>query len=397
MSKVFEETSIAGIHLKNRIIRSATHEGMGDEEGRPMKDLASLYLKLAHGDVGAIITGYLGVQKNGRTLMNMRMFDKDEFIEDYREMNTDLCDLGVPVIAQLAHAGGKSSNHVIGEQPVAPSKGKYPLYSIIARELRDSEIDDIIDNFVLSIERSRRAGFSGVQLHACHGYLLHQFLSPSLNRRNDRWGGSTGNRFRILSEIIRKARERVGDYPVLAKISAYDGDKNGMRLDEGVKIAELLQKAGYDAIEVSCGGNADSFNAVRVTKPPIAASLILIPWWRKRATLQKTLFRIIAPFLIKRRTPLYNYNVEAAARIKKNVDLPVIAVGGIRRLTDIENIINGNQVDYVSMCRPFIIEPNIVSKFKSGIQNESRCINCGYCLSGVSGAKLRCYYGKVKL
>jgi 2,4-dienoyl-CoA reductase-like NADH-dependent reductase (Old Yellow Enzyme family) len=397
MSKVFEDTSIVGINLKNRIIRSATHEGMGDENGRPMKDLADLYFKLAQGGAGAIITGYLGIQKNGRTLMNMRMFDKNEFIGDYKEMNSQLCDLGVPVIAQLAHAGGKSSSFVIGEQPVAPSKGKYPLYSIIARELGDSEIDVITDNFALAVERSKKAGFSGVQLHAAHGYLLHEFLSPHLNRRNDRWGGSTEKRFRILSEIIQKSREKVGNYPVMAKISAYDGDKNGIRLDEGIKIAELFQKAGYDAIEVSCGGNADSFNSVRVPKPPIAASLVLIPWWGERTAMQKTLFKILAPLLIKRRSPMYNYNVEAAARIKKNVDIPVIVVGGIRRLEDIEYIIDEKKADYVSMCRPFIIEPNIVNKFKSGTQNESRCINCGYCLLGVSGTKLRCYYGKVKL
>lgn len=396
MSRVFEGSTIAGIPLKNRIIRSATHEGMGDEDGRPRQDLADLYLKLAQGGVGAIITGYMGIQKNGRALMSMRMIHKDAFIDDYKDMNARLSDLDVPVIAQLAHAGGKTGTFIIGEQPVAPSKGKYPLFSIIARELNDSEIGEITDNFAAAVERAKKAGFSGVQLHAAHGYLLHEFLSPHLNRRNDRWGGSTEKRFRILSEIIRKSREKVGNYPVMAKISAYDGDKNGIGLDEGVKVAELLQGSGYDAIEVSCGGNADSFNSVRSPNPPIGASLELVPWMRERSRLHKALFRIVAPILIKRRSPLLNYNVEAAARIKKHVDVPVIVVGGIRRISDMESIIDENKADYVSMCRPFIIEPNIVNKLMSGSQSESRCINCGYCLPGVSGAKLKCYYGKVK-
>jgi NADH:flavin oxidoreductases, Old Yellow Enzyme family len=396
MSKVFEESSIAGIKLKNRVIRSATHEGMGDKDGRPMSDLTDLYLKLAQGGVGAIITGFVGIQKNGKALVNMRMFNHDEFIDDYKKMNNQFNELGVPIIVQLAHAGGQTSKLYIEEQPVAPSKRKYPLLSSIARELSNSEIEEIIDNFALAIERSKKAGFSGVQLHAAHGYLLHQFLSPHLNIRSDRWGGNTENRFRVLSEIIRKSRERVGNYPILVKFSAYDGAKNGIRLDEGMKIAELFQKSGYDAIEVSCGSSDDGYFSVRVPKLPVEASLTLVPRLRTLPKPQKFLMRIMMPLLIKYKFPLNNFNVEAAARIKKNVDIPVIVVGGIRRLADIENIIAENKADYVSMCRPFIIEPNIVNKFKSGTQNESRCINCGYCLAGVTGAKLKCYYGKVK-
>jgi len=397
MNKVFEDSSIAGMKLKNRVIRSATHEGLGDKDGRPMADLTGLYVKLAEGGVGAIITGFAGVQKNGRPLMNMRMFDRDELIDDYKKMNAQLSEHGVPVIVHLAHGGGQTSRRVTGEQAVAPSKKKYPLFSNMARELSDHEIEQIIDNFVLAVERAEKAGFSGAQLHAGHGYLLHEFLSPHLNMRRDRWGGSTENRFRILSEIIQKSRERVGNFPVLAKFSAYDGDKNGIRIDEGIKIAELFQKTGYDAIEVSCGGSEDGYNTMRVPKLPTDAWLALVPWLRSLSMRKKALLRLMAPIMIKRHLPLYNFNVEAAARIKKNVDIPVIVVGGIRRLTDMENIISENKADYVSMCRPFIIEPDIVNKFKSGAQDESKCINCGYCLWGVTGARLRCYYGKVNI
>jgi len=396
VSKVFEETSIAGMKLKNRVIRSATHEGLGDKDGRPMPDLTDLYLKLAHGGVGAIITGYAAVQKNGQTMLNMRMFDRDELIDDYKKMNTQLSEYGVPVIFQIAHGGGQTSKHVIGEQSVAPSPQNYPLFSSMARELAENEIAEIIENFVLAIERSKNAGFCGVQLHAAHGYLLHAFLSPHLNMRKDRWGGSTENRFMILGKIIRKARERVGNFPVLAKFSAYDGDENGIRIDEGIKIAELFQKTGFDAIEVSCGGSEDGYNATRVPKLSMDAAFELTPWMRSLSAEKKELIREMAPLVIKLNFPLYNFNVEAAARIKESVDIPVIVVGGIRRLQDIENIISEKKADYVSMCRPFIIEPDIVNKFKSGAQVESRCINCGYCALGVTGEKLRCYYGKVK-
>lgn len=397
MNKLFEETSFAGMKMRNRFIRAATHEGMGDKEGRPMPSLTDLYLKLAQGGVGAIITGYAAVQKNGRTLMNMRMFDSDDFIDDYKNMNFQLSQLGVPVIIQLAHAGGQTSKRVIGEQPVAPSKRKFPLFSSIARELGESEIEKIIDNFTQAIERSKKAGFSGTQLNAGHGYLLGQFLSPHTNMRNDRWGGNVENRFRILSEIIHKSREKVGNYPILVKYSAYDGDKNGIRLSEGIKIAEMFQRSGYDAIEVSCGGIEDHYNTMRVPKIPMDAMLALVPWFSSISKPKKFLMKTLGELLVKPRFPLNNYNVDAAAEIKKTVDIPVIVIGGIRRLKDIENIISEHKADYVSMCRPFIIEPSIVNKFESGAQVESKCINCGYCVFGVTGNKLRCYHGKINI
>jgi 2,4-dienoyl-CoA reductase-like NADH-dependent reductase (Old Yellow Enzyme family) len=397
MNSVFEDSSIAGIKLRNRIIRSATHEGYGDIDGRPMPDLADFYAKLAAGGVGSIITGNIGIQRNGRTLKNMCMLDRDEFIDDYKKINSKINEYGVPVIAQLAHGGGQTNRHVTGEQAVAPSKKRYPLFSSMARELNDDEIKQIINNFALAIERAKRAGFKGIQLHAAHGYLLHEFLSPNLNTRSDRWGGNTENRFRILAEIIIKARERAGQFPILAKLSAYDGDKNGIRIDEGIKIAELFQKSGFDAVEVSCGSSEDGFNSMRVTKIPADAVLALTPWMKSFSKSRKTLMKILMPFFVQRHTPLNNYNVEAAARIKKSIDIPVIVVGGIRQLTDIENIISEEQADYVSMSRPFIIEPDIVNKFKSDARNESRCINCGYCLMGATGGKLKCYYGRLNI
>lgn len=397
MGVLFEESSIAGMKLRNRFIRSATHEGMGDKEGRVLPDLTELYIKLAQGGVGAIITGYVAVQKNGRTLMNMRMFDNDDLIDDYKNMNLQLSHLGVPVIIQLVHGGGQTSKHVIGEQPVAPSERRYPIYSSIARELSENEIEEIIDNFTLAVERAKKAGYSGAQIQAAHGWLLHQFLSPHLNMRNDRWGGTVENRFRILSEIILRSRERVGNYPILVKYSASDGDKDGIRLDESMRIAEMLQRCGYDAIEVSCGGVDDRYNAVRVQKIPMDAIFALVPWFSSISKPKKVIMKILGTLLIKPRSPLNNYNVDAAAAIKKTVDIPIIVVGGFRRLKDMKNIISENKVDYISMSRPFIIEPGIVQKFKSGAQDESKCINCGYCLLGVTGSKLRCYYGKAKV
>jgi 2,4-dienoyl-CoA reductase-like NADH-dependent reductase (Old Yellow Enzyme family) len=392
MNQIFEKTSIAGITLENRILRSATHEGMGDDKGYPKNELLTTYERLAKNKVGAIITGYVAVQRNGKTLPNICLFDSDDCIDSYKKISIAIRSLNVPLILQIAHGGGQCYPDVTRET-VAPSSISYPFFPR-PRELSESEIEDIIDNFVRAIVRAKKAEYSGVQIHAAHGYLLSAFLSPHFNRRQDRWGGSTENRFRIVGEIISRARQQVGDYPIFIKISAHDGFKDGATVEESVRISKMLQEAGCNAIEVSCG-NSDFFNMMRVTKIPTRAILAFDPRFSRKPALVKNLMAPFMPLLVKNPQPLHNYNVEAARKIKERVTIPVIAVGGIRRLRDIEEIISENQADYISMCRPFIIEPDIVSKFLSGKQVESRCINCGYCLLGVTITQLKCYYGRI--
>lgn len=394
--KVFEETVLAGIKMKNRIFRSATHEGMCDLEGSPTDKLQELFIRLAKGGVGAIITGYVSVQKNGRTLMNQRMFDDDKYINAYKKITASVQEFDTPIINQIAHGGSQTSPKITGEPVLAPSKIKNKTYNSIAREMTENEIEETISSFVDAIVRSQKSGFTGVQLHCAHGYLLSQFLSPHANKRKDKWGGSTENRFRIISEIIKKARDKVGAYPILVKFSAHDGDPKGIRIEEAKKIALLFQKSGVDAIEVSCGGISDGLNAMRVPFLPKEAILELTPWFNNASSFQKKMTSLLMPLVLKKHKPLYAYNVPASEAIKSVVDIPVISVGGLRNIDKIESVINNKSADYISMSRPFIIEPNIVNKFKEGKQNKSRCIECGYCLFGSIGNQLKCYNGKIR-
>jgi 2,4-dienoyl-CoA reductase-like NADH-dependent reductase (Old Yellow Enzyme family) len=369
---------------------------MGDKSGKPLKELYDLYEKLAKGGVGAIITGYVGIKQNGKTLFNMRMFDKDEYVDDYKDFNLKLKKDKIPIILQIAHGGSQTSSKITGEIPLSVSPIKN-LYGEKCREIDEREIEEIIDCFVKSIERAKEAEFSGVQLHSAHGYFLSEFLSPFLNKRKDKWGGNVENRFRILREILQRSREKVGHFPILAKVSAFDENRNGEELDEIIKGCQILQENGCDAIEVSCGyGFKNPFEMVRVPKIPVEAMLALIPNFRNYSSLKRVLFKIMVPLVIKKYKPIHNYNVNSAERIKKNVDIPVIVVGGIRTLSDIENIIETRGIDFVSMCRPFIIEPNIVNKFQEHKAIESKCIDCGYCLLGVGTKKLKCYFGKIE-
>ena len=395
MKKVFERSVIGTIELKNRILRSATHEGMGDQYGKPLKELYDVYEKLAKGGAGAIITGYVGIKQNGKTVFNMRMFDKDEYVADYKPFNLKLKNYNTPVILQLAHGGSQTSSKITGGVLLSASPTKN-YFGERCEEASESEIGDIIDCFVKSIERAKEAEFTGVQLHAAHGYLLSEFLSPFLNKRKDKWGGSVGNRFRILREILQKSKEKVGHFPIWVKISAFDENRNRRELEEIIEGCQMLEENGCDAIEVSCGYGLKDFDTIRVPKIPVDAMLALLPNFKNFSSFKKSVFKIVVPLLIKKYKPLYNYNVESAERIKKHVNIPVIVVGGIRKLEDIKNIIENTEIDFVSMCRPFIIEPNIVNKFQEHQSVESKCIDCGYCLLGVASKKLKCYFGKIE-
>lgn len=397
-NQVFEPVIIAGIQFKNHIIRSATHEGMADETGHPTEQLKNLYLHLAKGGVGGIITGYAGIMQQGKCdNHNMLMIDKDELIESYKNIIDAVHSHGTPIILQIAHAGRQTSSSVSGMTPMAPSSIKNKIYPAdIPLEATEEDIKNIIEHFAQAARRAQTAGFDGVLIHVAHGYLLSTFLSPYSNQRSDKWGGSLENRYRIVDSIIRTIKERVPGYPVFAKINAYDFRKNGMRIEESIEVAKMLQKSGCDAIEVSCGVMEDGLCMSRGPEVPKDALLAYSSSLKDRSPWIKKMLKPFIRFVFPARKPISNYNLDAAERIKNAVDIPVIVVGGIRNKNDIVDIIEDAKADMVSMSRPFIIEPGIVKKFEDDTQDESRCINCNYCLIAAQVKPLRCYYGKIR-
>ena len=355
-ARIFEPTVLAGIQLKNRLIRSATHEGMADEQGRPTEKLTKKYLQLAKGEAGAIITGYAGIQQNGKSpLYRMLMIDKDEYIPAYKNLVDAVHEYETPIILQIAHCGRQTRSKITGVPTVAPSALRNKMYSEDKpHELCEAEIEEIITNFVAVIERAQSAGFDGVQLHAAHGYLLAQFLSPYMNRRTDQWGGSSENRFRIVGEILQRAHKRVGEYPIWIKLNAHDGRKNGMRIEEAVKIAKLLEQAGCSAIEVSCGVMEDGAYSARGEKNPIDALFAYHSKFKNIPVILRPVVNVVGELMLPPVKPLRKYNVPAAQAIKAVVTIPVIVVGGLHSLRDITEVLEQGQADAVSMCRPFI-------------------------------------------
>lgn len=396
-SQIFSQAEISGIKLKNRIIRSATHEGMADERGCPTEQLKTLYCRLAQGGVGAIITGYAGIQQSGKSsYQRMLMVDNDSLVDSYRNLVAVVHEFNTPIILQIAHCGRQTRSKIIGHKPVAPSAVRDKFFNEdMPKELTDGEIEEIINNFVNAVERAKKAGFDGVQLHLAHGYLLSEFLSPYMNRRKDKWGGSTENRYRIVAEIFKRAKSKTADFPILAKINGYDGRRNGMTVEEAVKIAKLLQISGCCAIEVSCGVVEDGLFMSRSEKNPVEAVFRYNFKFKRIPYFLRPIVTFFTNIVIPPVKPLRKYNVEAAMAIKKAVSIPVIVVGGIESIEDIADVIENKKADFVSMCRPFILEPDIVKKFKEGKQSQAKCIYCNYCTIGIEEESLRCYLGKL--
>lgn len=385
--EIFQPITYAKINFKNRILRAATAENMADESGKPTNDLLKYYQALAKGGVGGIVTGYIGISYDARPFQgNIPILDSDENMECLKPIVEKVHSYGTPIIAQLVHTGGQSGR----KNAFAPSKVcDYRK----AKEMSKKEIEQVIEEFAMAILRAKKAGFDGVELHCAHGFLLSEFFSPRTNKRKDEWGGNTQNRTRIAHAIITRARELVGDYPILAKINGFETLKGGVDAREGIEIAKKLEEYGFDGLEVSNGMLRAGMASVR-GEVPTPMLFALEPRLKKTPNFAKPILSKIIKFAFPSPKPFAKYNLESAKMIKEQVNIPVITVGGIRELSDMKQIIQNKWADMISLSRPLIVEPNLVAKMQEGRSQKSRCIECNYCLIGSLYGPLRCYYGK---
>ena len=395
MSSLFEKTSIKGLELKNRLVRSSTHEGMSDENGFPTEALFKLYERLAKGEVGLINTGYAFVSRDGKSpFLRMQGIDSDEHIPKYRELVKHVHENNAKVAMQIAHCGRQTTSEAIGTQPLAPSGVKEKSLLVTPRQMTEEDIERIISDFGQAARRVKESGFDAVQVHAAHGYLVNQFLCPHTNRRKDHWGGSIENRMRFVREIYDRCRKQVGDdYPILIKINAYDNMKNGLKLDEGVVMAEMMAKMGFDVIEVSCG-IAEDGNAMARGDFPTEVFLDEWPMYKRKDPLYRFIMRRFGKKIVKPLPFVQAYNRESAKVIKGRVDIPVFVVGGMTEPLEMEEIIEKGEADYISLCRALIADPKFPLKIREGSREPSRCIHCNLCIAYLFTEPIRCYCGK---
>jgi 2,4-dienoyl-CoA reductase-like NADH-dependent reductase (Old Yellow Enzyme family) len=366
MASLFEQGFIGTLELKNRMIRSATWEGMCEQDGRPTQKLIDYYCDLAKGDIGLIISGYTYIRPDGKQLPGKMGIYTDDFAPDFKKMANAVHKTNGKIAVQLVHAGGQTNSKSAGQTPVAPSNIKVGSFPETPRQLSILEIEDITDDFARAARRAKEWGFDAVQIHGAHGYLVNQFLSPFTNQRNDEYGGNLENRSRFLFDIYEKTRIQVGKkFPVFIKLNADDHVENGLPVNEAVQIAKQLSNLGIDAIEISSGSGASGD---------------------------------MGPAREKINSPEKEaYNLDLALAVKKEVTCPVICVGGFRSFPVAQKAISEDGMDFISMARPLIREPDLAKIWATDGNHTAKCISCNKCfIPGMTRGGIYCVVEKKK-
>lgn len=346
--KVFEKINLGGIEINNRIVRSATGELMGDSNGYVTDRLINMYSDLCEGNIGLIITGLTEVVEGTATHTLMKIHD-DSYIEGLKKLTDLVHSKENKIIVQLVHHGSQISGRLRYE-PYSPSGIDDEGSKVKSREITKEEIKKIVEDFGDGALRAKQAGFDGVQIHGAHGYFFSRFLTHYYNRRTDEYGGSIENRARIILEAYENIRKKCGeDFPIFIKINACDFlEEDGLTLEDSKKAAKIFSEVGFNAIELSGGVKSGKHTPVR-------------PAIRTRED--------------------EAYHKEYAIEIAKEISAPVILVGGFRSLDVVKEVIKDTGVEAVSMCRPFIIEPKLVTRWLEGDTGKSKCVSCNKCFN----------------
>jgi len=359
ISMLFTPTKIGRVTVPNRFVRSATHDFLATEDGQITPAQLALYGRLAEGEIGLIITGHAYVHPAGKASPRQIAVFDDRFIPGLASLAEAVHRYPSKIFVQIAHAGRQTRPKDCGCAPLAPSAVFEPTTKVMPREMTEDDIRQTIGDFVRAAGRAVKAGFDGVQLHMAHGYLLSSFLSPYTNRRTDGWGGPLSNRLRIALEILRAIKNGPdASFPVMAKMNSTDLLDGGLTLEDCLEAARRLEVEGLDGLELS-GGMAEAGRGSM--------------WPGLRPEEEE------------------GYFMEAAARVKAAVKIPVFGLGGIRSLSVMARFIGQGRADLISLSRPFVREPDLVRRLRQGLALKSECISCNKCFNprGLRCAELK--------
>lgn len=332
MTTIFDSLQLPnGTTIKNRFLKAATSETMGDKNYRPTAELINLYKAWADGGTGLIITGNVMVDQTARGEFGNIVVEDTQNIELLKQWAKAGTQNGAKIFMQLNHPG-KQSPKTISKQPVSssavPMEGSNSFAFNTPRALTNDEIKAIVQKFINAAVIAKKAGFSGVEIHAAHGYLLSQFLSPHDNKRVDEYGGNLENRMRLLVEIYTGMREKVGsDFPIALKINSSDLRPGGFSEEDSLKVIQKMDQLGIDLIEIS-GGNYE--------KPTVQG-------------IGKGAFFI-----------------DYAAKVKKSVKAPVAVTGGFSTANGMSSAIENNEADFIGLARPIVLIPDLPNQFEAG-------------------------------
>jgi 2,4-dienoyl-CoA reductase-like NADH-dependent reductase (Old Yellow Enzyme family) len=382
--QVFTSAALGGLTLRNRVIRSAAFEGMCPG-GLPSQGLIDYHAEVARGGVGMTTVAYAAVSSDGLTYPHQICMDRPGVVGELRKL-TDAVHAGCAAASiQLGHAGYFSAKPVTGVRPMGASRVFNSYTLTFPRRMKEHDIKTVVEHFGRACEQARDAGFDAVAIHAGHGYLLSQFLSPYTNRRKDRWGGSLENRSRFVVEVMRRVRKAVGaGFPVLVKMNLRDGFKGGLELEEACEIARTLEAESADALILSGGF---------VSKTPMYIMRGDTPFkefYQGQKSLTKKLGLLLMGRIMVKSFPFTEtYFLEESRKIREAVSMPLVLVGGLRRIDVMESAVREG-FQFLAMARPLIMEPDLIARMERGEAEESKCEPCNKCVAAMDKEAMRC-------
>ncbi len=388
VSKIFTECQIGPITLRNRTIRSAAFENMC-YGNKPSQDLFDYHTAVARGGVGMTTIAYAAVNKSGLSF-DGQLWMREEIIPELKKLTDAIHAEGAKASIQLGHCGNMTHRATCGQMPVGASGG-FNLYSpTFVRKLKISEIKSLVKDFGHAVDLCKKAGFDCVEIHAGHGYLISQFISPYTNHRKDEYGGSLDNRMRFMREVISEVMEHAkNDIAVVVKTNMYDGFKSGMQIPECITVAKELEKLGVHALVLSAGFVSRApMDVMRGAMPikTLAYYMDMKKFWWLKLGLHIGGRIIIPPVPFKEA-----YFLETAKKFRQELNIPLIYVGGLISKNKMEEVLDEGFVA-LQMARALINDTDFINKLKSGECEKSECKHSNYCIGRMYSLEMKCHH-----
>ncbi|MCR5828173.1 MAG: NADH:flavin oxidoreductase [Bacteroidales bacterium] len=385
-SPIFTPVTIGPVTLRNRVIRSAAFENMAYGNS-PTKDLYDYHVAVARGGVGMTTLAYASVNRSGLSF-DGQLWMREEIVPGLKKITDDVHAAGAKCSIQLGHCGNMTHRATCGCMPVGASSG-FNLYSpTFVRGLRKDEIDSLVEDFGKAVNLAREAGFDCVEIHAGHGYLISQFLSPYTNHRHDEYGGSLDNRMRLMRRVITKVLEAAGDdMGVIVKMNMHDGFRRGMQQAECLEVARELERLGVHAIVLSAGFVSKAPMEVMRGAMPLKTLAHYMDmrkfWWLK------ALVRLFGRIMIPTVPYKEGYFLDDAKQFRAAVKLPLIYVGGLVSRSKMEEVLEAG-FQGLQVARALVRDTDFVKKLRSGEADRSPCGHSNYCIGRMYTLEMKC-------
>lgn len=383
-SLLFTPVTLGPLTLRNRSIRSAAFESMCPGNA-PSSQLLDYHHSVAAGGVGMTTVAYAAVTRSGLSF-ERQLWMRPEIVAGLRELTDAVHAEGAAASIQLGHCGNMSHKSICGCLPVGASSG-FNLYSpTFVRGLRADELPEMAKAYGRSVCLAREAGFDAVEIHAGHGYLISQFLSPSTNHRKDEFGGTLANRMRFMEMVMEEVMKAAGnDMAVLVKMNMRDGFRGGMELDESLLVARKLQELGAHALVLSGGFVSKAPMYVMRGEMPIRTMThYMTCWWLKYGV------RLVGKYMIPSVPFREAYFLEDALKFREALDIPLVYVGGLVSRQKIEEVLN-HGFEAVQMGRALLNEPDFVNRMRREENARCNCRHSNYCIARMYTLDMACH------